>query len=59
MQSPIPTFVHSLVCFVTILKKAEEHCDEHKIDKNVILRARLFPNMLNLVSQVRIACDTA
>ena len=55
MQSPIPTFVHSLVCFVTILKKAEEHYDEHKIDKNVILRAKLFPNMLNLVSQVRIA----
>ena len=42
-----------------ILAKGEEHAREHSIKPEVLVQARLYPNMLPLVAQIRIATDTA
>lgn len=42
-----------------IVAMAGEHAKERKIDPAVLLQARLYPDMLPFVSQVRIATDTA
>ena len=59
MQSPIPSFINSLRGLSSILKKAEQHCKDRKIDLETLLTTRLFPDMMNLKSNVFIACDTA
>ena len=59
MQNPLPAFSNSLTALSKILTKAEAHCEEHNIDPDVILTTRLYPNMLNLVRNVLITCDTA
>ncbi len=59
MQSPVPAFSHSLKSLSNILKKAEAHCEEHKIDPSVMLGSRLYPDMLDVTRNVLIACDTA
>ena len=59
MQSPVPSFTHSLRCLAAILAKAEAHCEDRKIDPNALLTARLYPDMLNFTRNVLIACDTA
>ncbi|ANO51236.1 DUF1993 domain-containing protein [Woeseia oceani] len=40
-----------------IIGKAEAYAEQDKIDPNVLLQARLYPTMLNLIAQVRIATD--
>jgi uncharacterized protein len=42
-----------------ILDKAEAHCEAKKIKPEVILAARLFPDMFALTRQVQLACDFA
>lgn len=59
MQSPVPAFTHSLKALSAILTAGEAHCASHKIDPAVMLSQRLYPNMLPLTSQVRIASDSA
>ena len=59
MQSPVPVYTHSLRSLSAILRKAELHCEDRNIDPNALLTARLFPDMLNLIRNVLIACDTA
>lgn len=59
MQSPVPTFAHSLKALSAILKKAEASCAAQKIDPAVMAVQRLYPNMLPLTRQVLIACDHA
>ncbi|HLG89208.1 MAG TPA: DUF1993 domain-containing protein [Alphaproteobacteria bacterium] len=58
-QASIPVFRQKLDCLATLLKKAEAHAAEKKIDPSVLLQARLFPDMFPLVKQVQIAADTA
>ena len=58
-QVSIPRFVHMLQNLVAILDKAEAHAEARKIDPATLPNARLFPDMLPLASQVRIACDGA
>lgn len=41
------------------LDKAEAHAKARSFDVNVLLGARFAPDMLPLVSQIRIACDWA
>lgn len=41
------------------LKQAEQHADSLGFDPNVLLSARLYPNQYDLLTQLRIACDTA
>jgi hypothetical protein len=42
-----------------VLDKAAAHAEAKKIDPAVLTGDRLYPNMLPLTSQVRIACDNA
>lgn len=42
-----------------IVTKAEEYAKDRNIDPAALVQARLYPDMLPFVSQVRIATDTA
>ena len=42
-----------------VLEKATKHAEARKFDVNNFVGARLFPDMLPFVSQIRIACDQA
>ena len=42
-----------------IVSKAEEYAKERNIEPAALLQARLYPDMLPFVSQIRIATDTA
>lgn len=64
MTSPIytasvPVLKQMLSALSDVLKKAEDHATEKKIDPNALLGARLFPDMFPLVRQVQIAADFA
>jgi hypothetical protein len=59
MKSPVSNFIHALNSLAAILSKAEMHCEDHKIEPDALLTARLFPDMLNLTRNVLAACDTA
>ena len=58
-QVSIPRFVHMLRNLDAILEKAQGYAESRKIDPSTLPAARLFPDMLPLTSQVRIACDAA
>ena len=55
----VPVFTQMLGSLDAILAKASEHAESVKVDANVYLQARLFPDMFPLVRQVQIACDFA
>jgi hypothetical protein len=55
----VPVFKQLLGSLSDILRKAETHAQEKKIDPNALLQARLFPDMFPLVRQVQIAADFA
>jgi len=59
MQSPVPSFTHSLTALSKILAKAETYAEVRKIKPDVIPQLRLFPDMLPFWRQVTIACDHA
>ena len=56
-QASIPPFVRMLNNLAAILEKAEAHAAAKKIDPNVFLTSRLYPDMYPLVKQVQIATD--
>lgn len=43
----------------SIVSKAEAYAEEKKIDPEVLIQARLYPDMLPFVAHIRIATDTA
>jgi hypothetical protein len=55
----VPAFLQSLGGLQGILTKAEAHCEARKIAPEVLLSARLYPDMLPLSRQVQLACDFA
>lgn len=55
----IPVYKQMLNGLSGILKKAEAHVTEKKIDPNALLQARLYPDMFPLLRQVQISCDFA
>jgi hypothetical protein len=58
-QASIPVFQRMLGNLDVILEKAEASALARKIDPQVFLRARLAPDMFDLVRQVQIATDHA
>lgn len=54
-----PVFVRMLGNLLTWLDKAEAHAQAKKFDVNVLLTARLAPDMLPFAAQVQIAADAA
>ena len=55
----IPVFKQMLAGLQTVLRKAQAHTVERKIDPNALLQARLFPDMFPLLRQVQVVCDFA
>ena len=55
----IPVFKQMLAGLRTVLRKAQAHTVERKIDPNALLQARLFPDMFPLLRQVQVVCDFA
>ena len=54
-----PVFVRMLRNLLTWLDKAEAHAQAKKFDVNVLLTARLAPDMLPFSAQIQIAADAA
>lgn len=55
----VPIFTRFLSNLSAILAKAEAHAEERKIDPDVFINYRLYPDMLPFKRQVMIACDHA
>ena len=58
-QASVPVFLQQLRAMKVVLAKAEQHAVSRKIQPEVLLNARLFPDMFPLVRQVQIATDFA
>ncbi len=58
-QASVPLFTQLLGGLSAVLRKAEAHAADKKIDPSVLLQARLFPDMFALTRQVQIAADFA
>lgn len=58
-QASVPSFVRGLHNLAAILHKAAAHAEAKKIAPEVLLNARLAPDMFPLVRQVQIVSDSA
>src|ERR1700678_542891 len=58
-DASVPAFLQILGSLSGILTKAEAHCATKNIQPEVLLGARLYPDMLPLNRQIQLACDFA
>ncbi len=58
-DATVPAFLQILGSLTGILGKAEAHCKAKNIQPDVLLGARLYPDMLPLSRQIQLACDFA
>lgn len=58
-NASIPVFQQMLKALSEVLTKAEAHAADKHFDPQVLLQARLFPDMFPLLRQVQIAADFA
>jgi hypothetical protein len=58
-DATVPAFLQILGSLSGLLTKAEAHCEAKKIQPEVLLNARLYPDMLPLTKQIQIASDFA
>src|ERR1700761_7024822 len=58
-EASVPAFQQILGSLSGILSKAEAHCAAKNIQPEVLLGARLYPDMLPLSKQIQLACDFA
>jgi hypothetical protein len=58
-DATVPAFLQILGSLSGLLTKAEAHCEAKKIQPEVLLSARLYPDMLPLTKQIQIASDFA
>lgn len=58
-EAAVPTMVRGLENLAAILEKAAAHAEAKKIAPEVLVNARLFPDMFPLAKQVQIASDSA
>lgn len=58
-QASVPVFVRALTNLSNVLKKGEAHAKDRNVEPNNLLQQRLIFDMLPLVKQIQIACDTA
>jgi hypothetical protein len=58
-ESAVPAYLQTLGSLSAILDKAEAHAAAKKIEPEVLLGARLYPDMLPLSRQIQTACDQA
>src|SRR4030088_2055505 len=58
-DATVPALLQILGSLSGILTKAEAHCTAKKIAPEVLLGARLYPDMLPLSKQIQMVCDFA
>lgn len=58
-QASVPVLQRRMRQLIGILDKAEAHCTAKKIDPDVVVNARLAPDMFPLKRQIQIATDMA
>jgi len=58
-DASVAAYLQILGSLSGILDKAEAHCEAKKIQPEVLLGARLYPDMLSLTRQVQLVCDFA
>ena len=58
-DATVPAFLQILGSLTGILGKAETHCNARNIQPDVLLGARLYPDMLPLSRQIQMVCDFA
>ena len=58
-SASVPTFIRTLTNLAGILEKAQAHAETKKFKPEVLLNARLFPDMFALTRQVQIALKLA
>jgi len=56
-DSSVQAFLPILNALSGILTKAEAHCKAKNIQPEVLLSARLYPDMLPFTRQIQLACD--
>jgi uncharacterized protein len=58
-DSTVSAYLQILNSLSGLLAKAEAHCEAKKIQPEVLLNARLYPDMLPFTRQIQLACDFA
>jgi len=58
-DAAVPAYLQILNSFSAILGKAEAHCQAKGIAPEVMLNARLYPDMLPFSKQIQMVCDFA
>lgn len=58
-QACVPTGIRMMNNLAAVLEKAAQHAEAKKIDPEVLVNARLAPDMFSLLRQVQIASDSA
>ena len=58
-DATVPAFLQILGSLAGLLTKAEAHCEAKNIQPEVLLNARLYPDMLPLTQQIQLVCDFA
>src|SRR5882757_9486029 len=58
-DAAVPAYLQILTSLSGLLAKAEAHCEAKKIQPEVLLGARLYPDMLPLSKQIQLASDFA
>src|ERR1700726_4988825 len=58
-DATVPAFLQILGSLSGLLTKAEAHCKAKNIQPEVLLSARLYPDMLPFSRQIQLACDFA
>ncbi|KRG71514.1 DUF1993 domain-containing protein [Pseudoxanthomonas dokdonensis] len=58
-QASVPVLSRGLGNLQGLLRQAQAHAQASGYDADVLLQARLYPDMFPLLRQVQIACDTA
>ena len=58
-DATVPAFLQILGSLSGLLTKAEAHCKAKNIQPEVLLNARLYPDMYPLTRQIQTVCDFA
>ena len=58
-DASVPAYLQILNSLSAVLDKAQAHAAAKKIQPDVLLGARLFPDMLPLTRQIQLVCDFA
>jgi hypothetical protein len=58
-DSTVPAYLQILSSLTGLLGKAEAYCETKKVAPEVLLGARLYPDMLPFTKQIQLACDFA